>query len=308
MKNKKKKQKPRKHYLAAIIFTGIVVIVLWIVVASIMNKKLVNLEWYHEEMHLEAAWKKSKGEGITIAILDTGISDESYEKFDDRIIDPYNVLTESDDVTDLNGHGTSIAVIIGADYKSFGIYGVAPKANIMPVVVADGSGRTTAEKVAEGIYYAVNKGADIINISLGARLFNQMVEDATLYAFEQGVLVIASAGENNSDELHYPASFDHVLAVSAQSMLGRLYMDTNYNEKSVVIPGEYIKTLSVHHETKADFIIYRSGSSFSTAIMSGLAALKLNQADVSPDAFMALMAELNHEKLEDTFFDSRWIL
>ena len=108
---------------------------------------------------------------------------------------------------DDNGHGTHIAGLIAAEENAIGITGVAPHAKIMPLKVLDrnGSGKLSDEVAA--IYYAVNNGANVINLSLGGQDFNSSESDAIRYAAQKGVVVVSAAGNKSLSNPDYPARF-----------------------------------------------------------------------------------------------------
>lgn len=242
--------------VSSVIFVGIVFVGLYL-----SNSK--SYAWYITELNMKKIVEKYDAKDITIAILDTGISESMQEELKDRIYRPYNILEQNKNVLDTTGHGTKITSVIGS--KKLGI---AKQARIMPIVVCDTSGRTKSEYLAEGIRYAVKHGADIINISMGSFTYNEEVKQAVEEAADNKILMVAAAGDYSENSILYPARYDNVISVTAQSKLKRLYKDANYSsEIDACIPGEEIEVISLDGKE------YMSGSSIATAIYTGILAL-----------------------------------
>ncbi len=243
------------------------------------------MPWYLNEMNMDGAWGSVNGSGVTIAFIDSGVCMELYEANPDRIVAPWNVLERSSDVTDENGHGTAMISAACCDKES-GIHGIAPEANIMPVEVTDAYGLVAPESLAEGIYWAVDHGADILCLSLGSPLYNRSVADSIDFANSRNVIVVAAAGDYSEQDLLFPARMPDVIAVASENKDGALCDFSNYSEnKSVSIPGEGIQTLSIDEDGKC-VIKSSSGTSVSCAMMAGIIALGL---EIDPDASVDLL-------------------
>lgn len=245
------------------------------------------LAWYLDEMNMDSAWEAACGEGVTIAFVDSGICTELYEANSGRIVAPYNVLEQNSDVTDENGHGTAM-ISAACCSKESGIYGIAPEAYIMPVEATDAYGFVTPESLAQGIYWAVDHGADILCLSLGSHLYNRSVEDSINYANIRNVIVVAAAGDYSEKDLLFPASMPSVIAVASEDENGILCDFSSYSEnRSFLIPGADIETLSIN-EYGNPFIERSHGTSVSCAIMAGIIALGL---EIRPDASVDLLTD-----------------
>ena len=164
-----------------------------------------------------AAWEETKGNADTvIAILDTGL-DLLHPDIKNKIKSAGRDIVNDDFVaTDDNGHGTFVAGIAAAETNNnVGIAGVAWNAKILPVKVVDEDGSGFYDWIIEGIKWAADNGADVINLSLGGEEASQFLLDALKYAFDKKVVIVASAG-NDDTGVYYPAAYDdYVLAVSA---------------------------------------------------------------------------------------------
>jgi len=180
-------------------------------------------------INADDAWNVTTGSSsITIAIVDSGI-DPDHPEFAGRLVAGYDYVdgdTTPEDRTATNqscGHGTHVAGIAAATGNNAqGIAGVDWQANIMPVRVLGATCSGTQANVAAGIRWAADHGADVINLSLGLVSPSTLLEDATRYAYNLGIPVIASAG-NNGGAVMYPAAYPWVLAVGATNSSNGLY-------------------------------------------------------------------------------------
>jgi subtilisin family serine protease len=227
-----------------------------------------------------------KGDGITIAFLDTGISFEFKQKYASRIVSPINLLNNSNDVEDKNGHGTKIITLATGNKNEINYLGVAPNAKIIPIVIADKNGTTTPKLISDGIYYAVQNGADIINISLGSELDSDLIKQACDFAYEMKVLLVSSCGDNGRDKVLFPARYSNVIGIQSQSKTGAIYNKASTGEGvNFLVPGEQIFTCS----DQINKYHLSNGSSYSSEIFTGICALLLqknNNFDLVYDLLM----------------------
>ncbi|MFJ5716363.1 S8 family peptidase [Neobacillus sp. NPDC093127] len=222
-------------------------------------------------------WGKTKGKGITIAILDTGC-ESSHPDLKDRIIGGRNFTkddrSDQTNYRDYNGHGTHVAGTMAATANNLGVVGVAPEANLLIVKVLDKHGSGQYEWIINGIYYAIEQQVDIISMSLGGPADVLELHEAIKKAVASGILVVCAAGNegdgrDSTDELSYPAAYNEVISVGATG-LGRQISDfSNSNEEvDLVAPGENI--LSTFLNGKYAKL---SGTSMATPHVSGALAL-----------------------------------
>ncbi len=185
--------------------------------------------WGADAINAPEVWEQGyTGEGVVVAVLDTGI-DRNHEDLRNNIwtnsgeiadngrdddgngyIDDFygwNFDGNNNSTMDLDGHGTHVSGTIAGENNGFGVTGIAYDAQIMPVKVLDDFGSGSNNAVADGIYYAVDNGADVINLSLGGSLPNSEVEEAVKYASEQGVTVVMAAGNSSGQMPLYPARY-----------------------------------------------------------------------------------------------------
>jgi len=226
-------------------------------------------QWALNRIQQSELWPVTTGDRrILVAVLDTGI-DKDHEDLAGQVVAEIN-LTDSSTTGDIYGHGTPIAGIIAAvSDNGIGIAGMAPDSGLLNVKVAEDYGRCRPAVLARGITWAVDNGASIINISIQLNDSSAELEDAVDYAWDHGVLIIAAAGNNGSQEPVYPACLEHCIAVAATDAEDGLALLSNYgNWVDVAAPGYQI------YSTMPDNSYgYKSGTSFATAYVSGLAAL-----------------------------------
>jgi subtilisin family serine protease len=167
------------------------------------------------------------------------------------------------------GHGTHVAGIAAASTNNgAGIAGVSWGARIMPLKVLNSSGSGTFENVAAAIVWAVDHGAQVINLSLGGSAYSAGLENAVLYAYGNNVLMAASSGNTGSNFVLYPARFPQVIAVGASNMSNQPASFSNYGpEVDLAAPGDFI------YSTLPGGYGFRTGTSMSAPHVSGLASI-----------------------------------
>jgi len=184
------------------------------------------LQWNMKMIGAPEAWSTSFASGVTIAVLDTGVAYENYEEFgrspglsQTKFVSPYDATDDTTHANDEDGHGTHITGTLAQDWDAIGVAGLVPHAAIMPVRVCRQFG-CSADSIAAGVYWAVDHGADVINLSLGGAIVTKIEREAFAYAEAIGVVVVAAAGNGGGDligdpELDFPARIETVVSVGA---------------------------------------------------------------------------------------------
>ena len=240
---------------------------------------LVPGQWELTETGAFDAWEYGTGEGVIVAVLDSGLN-RGHEDLDgSRILAGYDTITQRPLVeTDSVGHGTKVTGIIAASLdNALGVAGIAPGVTVYPVRVTQDGKTINTSNIVYALYLAVDAGADVINMSLGGYAHSTAEEDAVNNAYENGcILVAASGNEGNipgySGSYSYPASYDHVISVGAYGMDGQVCGFSQHNDRvDVVAPGENLTLLDASGGYTTD-----SGTSFSCAFVSAAAALAVS--------------------------------
>ena len=223
-------------------------------------------------------WDLSTGSSsITIAILDSGV-DLGHVDLVSKLVGGYDFINNDAVPNDDYGHGTHVAGIAGASANNgAGMSGVSWGARIMPVKVLNSLGGGSYAGVASGIVWAVDHGAQVINMSLGGAGNPDAVNNpsalklAVQYAYNHNVLLVAAAGNTGSSIILYPARYPEVMAVGASNMSNQPANFTNYGpQMEIAAPGENIYSLWWPGSYST-----QNGTSMSTPHVSGLAAILL---------------------------------
>ncbi|MFH8345549.1 type VII secretion-associated serine protease mycosin [Streptomyces sp. NPDC018045] len=264
-------------------------------------------EWALNALHAERAWETTKGDGITVAVLDTGV-DADHPDLQGQVLPANDLVGFGARPGDSSWaeHGTAMSGIIaghghGADRED-GVIGVAPEAKILPVrVILEDSDpqrqRARAERagaLADGIRWATDHGADVINLSLGddsRSAHPEPREDAAIqYALSKGVPVIASAGNGGKDGDHvsYPAAYPGVIAVAAVDQWGsRAAFSTRRWYATVCAPGVGVVIANPDRKYYEGW-----GTSAASAFVSGAVALiRAAHPDLSPAQIKKLLTD-----------------
>jgi serine protease len=179
-------------------------------------------QWHLKRVGAEKAWEYTCGQGVTVAVIDTGIAcfdDGPFSRGTDlsgtRCGGGWNFVDDNARAADDHGHGTHVAgTIAQTTNNGMGTAGLAYCATLMPIKVLSRQGFGSTANVAEGIRYAADEGAQVINLSLGGPIRSQILEDAVNHALAKGVVIVAAAG-NSGRSVGYPAAYPGVIAVSA---------------------------------------------------------------------------------------------
>ncbi|MFE4350577.1 S8 family serine peptidase [Peribacillus butanolivorans] len=230
-------------------------------------------QWHHKKLGTQAAWTKTMGlKEMVVAIIDDGI-DRNHEDLKGKIDHPYDAVRNRKNIVPVGEHGTHIAgIIAGSANNDLGGTGVAPNIKIMPINVFNGKYADTAD-IIEAIHYAVQQGADIINMSLGETSYSEALNKAVQEAYSKGLLIVAAAGNEGdmgkSVQRVYPAAFSHVISVAATDSKDKRTSYSNYHSTvDIAAPGDYI--LSTLPNNRYGWM---SGTSMATPMVAGVAAL-----------------------------------
>ncbi len=213
-----------------------------------------------------AANRSGWGQGITVAVVDTGITTHpSLQNAQITHIDLVN------DGSTMNGHGTAMASLIAGNADNVG--GVSPAAKLLDIRVADTNGDSNTALLSSGIVKATDLGARVINISLGSSGTSPMLEEAVNYALSHNVVIVAAAGNEQQSTLSMPAGLPGVLSVGAVDANGaQAWFSNSGNNLTLVAPG--VGIVSGYADNR---LVIGSGTSQATAITTGVVAYLLGR-------------------------------
>jgi type VII secretion-associated serine protease mycosin len=232
-------------------------------------------QWQLRALHANEAWKRADGSGVTVAVIDSGV-DAAHPDLAGQVLRGSDfVQPDGDGRADAVGHGTTVAgLIAGRGDDTKGVLGLAPGAKILPVRVLDAHNRyDDARVVANAVRWAVDHGAEVVNLSLGGSATSPELADAIDYAFEKDVVVVACTGNESPpevDTMWYPAREPGVLAVTGLA----------HTAQNTVWPGALTGRQTVLAAPGTDLVGARpggywtvEGTSFAAPLVSATAAL-----------------------------------
>jgi major intracellular serine protease len=250
-----------------------------------VSETLTEIPYGVKQCEAPKLWKNGEqGEGVVIAVLDTGI-DRNHPDLAENIIDGRNFTQEGaeNDYTDYNGHGTHVAGTIAATNNGSGVVGVAPKAKLLICKVLDGNGSGSYQSIINGIRYATNwVGANgervrVMNMSLGGSSPDNELEAAILEACAKGIVVVVASGnegDNNEFTLEqsYPALYNECVTVAACDENKKLaYFSNNSLEVDCIAAGVGVNSTYLNGQYAK-----LSGTSMATPHVAGALALIIN--------------------------------
>lgn len=200
------------------------------------------LQWNLATINASAAWVYSTGEGVTVAVIDTGVEPTHPELTGQIAAGGADYFNDGYFLQDGLGHGTHVAGIIAAKGNNSGVIGIAPRAKLYISKVFSRTGvGPSAATIVSAVQDAVNHGARIINMSIGTKTFNSSYEDVAAWARTQGALIIAAAGNDTSNELRYLAACPSAIAIGATDRNDALWPLSNFApELAYSAPGDQI--------------------------------------------------------------------
>lgn len=226
----------------------------------------------------------SWGEGVLVAILDTGISDHPSIPMDR--VTRIKLTSDGDyyNAGELSLHGTAVASLIAG--TGVGVAGIAPGVDLLSIKVLSDEGVGDAFTLAKGVVEAVDGGADVVNMCLGTYGDSYLLRDAVRYAYERGVVVIAAAGNDAIEGVAYPAGYEEVIAVAAADAAGNhMYFSNRGDEIDIAAPGA-----GVNAAWTEDGVGWFTGTSAAAPFVAGMAAaLRGEDRDLTPDQIKEIL-------------------
>lgn len=254
--------------------------------AVIPNDPQYGNQWHLPKVECPQAWSRSKGAGITIAILDSGI-DPTHPDLASKLVAGWNTVDNNVDTRDVYGHGTKVAGAAAAvTNNAEGVAGVAWASPLMPVRVSQVSGSAFLSDMAEGLTWAADHGAKVANLSFEGDIVasSQTVTNAAQYAMARGVVVVVSAGNCGCDKPNVENPYmTHVGSTDARDGLSGFSSRGAYVD--LVAPGTMILTTA-----NGGAYVAVAGTSFAAPVVSGaFAILKAWKPTAGPDELIAAL-------------------
>ncbi len=226
--------------------------------------------WNLPKIKAPAGWDITIGNSsVTIAVVDTGV-DFEHPDLQGKLVAGYDFVNNDGDPSDDQGHGTHVSgTAAAATDNGIGIAGVAWEPKIMPIKALSAEGRGAHSWIANGIMWATRHGADVINLSIGGPYTSATMQQAVNYAWNNGVVIVAAAGNGNSSNPTYPAAYENTIGVAATTESDQRAGFSNYGDfVAIAAPG-----VGILSTVRGGGYQAWSGTSMATPHVAGLAAL-----------------------------------
>ncbi|MFO0597393.1 MAG: S8 family peptidase [Myxococcaceae bacterium] len=267
----------------------------------IPNDPMFAQQWNLKMIRMPEAWEVTRGKGVIVAVLDTGIAWENHDDFrvvpdleDSKFVEGWDFVNDDQHANDDHGHGTHVAgTIAQATDNGEGVAGVAFEATLMPVKVLDHFGSGNTADIADAIRWAADHGAKVINMSLGGGGRSAVMENAVMYARKKGVVVVCAAGNGGRGVVEYPAAYPGSFAVASVGPQGKKAPYSSWGkELDIAAPGGdksqgeaagiIQNTIDPQDVSQGVYASYQ-GTSMATPHVAGLAALLYSAGAKNPD-------------------------
>ncbi len=271
------------------------------------NDPQYKFQWHLRQIGMPDAWKLSDGNGVVVAVLDTGVGYGNHKQFhllEDldgvTFVKPYNFVSNNKDAYDDHGHGSHVTgTIAQVTNNGKGVAGVARNVKIMPLKVLSAGGSGSVGGIADAIRFAADNGAKVINMSLGGAFPSKVLKKAVQYAHDKGVTVVCAAGNESRSKVGYPAAYPGAIAVSATQYDESITFYSNYGKDiDIAAPGGNTRvdqngdgmmdgvlqnTIEIGNPQKSGYYGFM-GTSMASPHVAGVAALVVGEGITDPDA------------------------
>ncbi|WP_395143797.1 S8 family peptidase, partial [Armatimonas sp.] len=255
------------------------------------NDPLYDKQWNFRMIDTEGAWERTRGKGAVVAVIDTGVT-KARDFKQTTFTAGYNFVSKTTNADDDHGHGTHVAgTIAESTNNNEGVAGIAFEATIMPLKVLSAEGSGTSADIADAIRFAADKGANIINMSLGSMYPSDVIHEACKYARKKGVTIVCAAGNSFKEGVGYPAAFPECIAVSSVGPSGKLSKFSSWGKQvALAAPGgDMIDSKdpkdgilqNTVYQGQDDYFAFQ-GTSMASPHVAGAAALAYSQGTKDP--------------------------
>ncbi|WP_395093716.1 S8 family peptidase [Armatimonas sp.] len=255
------------------------------------NDPLYDKQWNFRMIDTEGAWERTRGKGAVVAVIDTGVS-KARDFKQTTFTAGYNFVSKTTNADDDHGHGTHVAgTIAESTNNNEGVAGIAFEATIMPLKVLSAEGSGSSADIADAIRFAADKGANIINMSLGSMYPSDVIHEACKYARKKGVTIVCAAGNSFKEGVGYPAAFPECIAVSSVGPSGKLSKFSSWGKQvALAAPGgDMIDSKdpkdgilqNTVYQGQDDYFAFQ-GTSMASPHVAGAAALAYSQGTKDP--------------------------
>jgi len=275
---------------------------------------MFGLQWHMEQIRAPEAWAQRTGEGVVVAVIDTGVAwkdGKGVRQLPDlagtAFVEGESFINGLPEGLDDHAHGSHVAgTIAQTTNNGVGVTGVAYDASIMPLKVLSKDGRGSVAGIANAIRYAADHGAQVINMSLGGPLPSRVLAKAIAYAHDKGVTTICAAGNERRSRVGYPAANKYAVAISAVDYGRELTFYSNWGKAiDVAAPGGDTRadkngdghpdgvlqnTIKVQKPEENDYLWFQ-GTSMASPHAAGVAALIVSAGVSNPDEVERIMKD-----------------
>jgi serine protease len=294
------------------------------------NDPLYVKQWHMRQIGMPQAWKLADGNGVVVAVLDTGVGFEDYKNMHVlpdlkgiTFVDPYDFVGNSKHAGDDHGHGSHVTgTIAQVTNNGIGVAGVARNVKIMPLKVLSASGSGSVAGIADAIRFAADHGAKVINMSLGGAFPSRVLKKAVEYAHDKGVTVVCAAGNESRNKVGYPAAYPGAVAVSAtqQDEAITFYSNTG-KDIDIAAPGGNTRDSSggrnnpdggvlqntiVIGNPKEDGYFAFMGTSMASPHVAGVAALVVGEGVTNPDEVEQILKDSARKPQNQTYSEVKY--